>query len=246
MKLLELLPGTKIDLRIFRDVENESKTGEQAVTYLSQIHEVLREDEFEMQMPMQNGKIVLVPANVRYEAVFISNKGMFKAECIVEDRYKKGNFYLMRGRLVSNLVKYQRRQFYRFPCQLPIVYSSLDAEVAGMDTMEGVKMGVKTRTTNMVVRGYGTILDISGGGLRFSSSFDLSQEKYLYLQFSLNMDGQKRTLEQVGTVLKSWKPDGSDKYMNRVKILYKDTDYQELIVRYVFEEERRQRQEGMK
>lgn len=246
MDLKEILPGTKIDLKIYQDVEAYGTTSGDITTYLTSVFDVIDSSTFEMQMPIQFGKVILLPVNVRYEVVFISEKGMFKAECTVVNRYKKGNFYLMRAQLNTDLIKYQRRQFYRFPCHIQMVYSSVDERIAGLETMEAVKSGMKESTANMVVRGYGTILDISGGGLRFSSSYDLSQEKCLYLQFSLDIGGEKMNLEQVGCILESWKPDGSDKFMNRVKILYKDTDYQELVVRYVFEEERRQRQEGTK
>lgn len=243
MKLNEMVPGTKIDLKVIQN-SYQDDLDDEAPNFLTSVFDILDDSTFEMQMPIQGGQVILLPVNTQYEAVFIMENGLYKANCTVINRYKKDNFYLLRATLTTELMKYQRRQFYRFPCNVQMIYSALSEENAKLGSMGEIRTSMKEGPSGMVVRGYGTILDISGGGLRFSSSFDLSQVKYLYLQFSIEVGGEKKTLEQVGRLLESKKLEGSNKHMNRVKILFKDTDYQELIVRYIFEGERRLRQEG--
>ena len=93
----------------------------------------------------------------------------------------------------------------------------------------------------MTVRGIGTILDISGGGARFTSSNSLTNVKYLLLEFQLPQENKKTPLDidVVAKVIDSKQTDAQDKYTHRVKFYFKDPRMKEQLIGYVFQEERR-------
>lgn len=98
-----------------------------------------------------------------------------------------------------------------------------------------------TAGSEMTVRGIGTILDISGGGARFTSSNSLANVKYLLLEFQLPQENKKTPLDidVVAKVIDSKQTDAKDKYTHRVKFYFKDPRMKEQLIGYVFQEERR-------
>lgn len=244
MKVQELLPGTKVDIKVLQQARKEEIAGREALTFLSSVFDIRKDDSIEIMMPTQGGKVVLLSPALRYEFIFTTKNGMYKAEGLVAERFKKDGFYLVLIKLSSRLVKYQRREFYRLQCMLPMVYSSLTTEAAEAETMAETMEIVRQMNFNDIVRGYGTILDISGGGIRFASDTDLSNMEYVLIQFTIELKSGRRSLEVVGKIMGSDKPDTSKKYINRIKLIYKDSDFQEQIVQFIFEEERRLRKKG--
>ena len=110
--------------------------------------------------------------------------------------------------------------------------------------MEGTIDAVRKKMTagnEMTVRGIGTILDISGGGARFTSSNSLADVKFLLLEFQLPQENKKSPLEidVVAKLIDSKQADTKDKYMHRVKFYFKDPHMKEQLIGYVFQEERR-------
>ena len=110
--------------------------------------------------------------------------------------------------------------------------------------MEGTIDAVREKMAagnEMTVRGIGTILDISGGGARFTSSNSLANVKYLLLEFQLPQENKKTPLDidVVAKVIDSKQTDAKDKYTHRVKFYFKDPRMKEQLIGYVFQEERR-------
>ncbi len=241
MEAREIAPGSKVDLRLLQEVNREDGgQGKVAGTYMSSVFDV-EGDDLIMHMPTQGGKICLLPLNVRYEFVFTTSNGLYKAEGIVSERFKKDNFYLMKGELTTDIVKFQRREFYRMECSIPVLFLSLEEDEGEAASMAEVKTMIKDTTRPIAIRGLGTILDISGGGVRFISEKDLGDYEYVFIHFEILLNNRKTNLEIVCNVLaKEYNPD-TKKYNYRTKFLFKDTKMQEKVIRFIFEEERRNR-----
>ncbi|MCR4610857.1 MAG: flagellar brake domain-containing protein [Lachnospiraceae bacterium] len=236
----EILPGNRVDLRLLQDVNREEKSGGSSGTYMTSVFDI-DGDKYILHLPTQGGKILLLPLNVRYEFVFTTNNGLYKAEGTVTERFKKDNFYLMKGELTSDIVKFQRREFYRMECSIPVLFLSLEDDEGEAEKMAEVKEMIKDPSRPVAIRGLGTILDISGGGVRFISEKDLEEYNYIFVHFEVLLNNKKTNLEIVAKILaKEYNPDNR-KYVYRTKFLFKDTKMQERIIRYIFEEERRNR-----
>ena len=123
---------------------------------------------------------------------------------------------------------------------VPMIFMELAETAAMAETIEEVKKSIKTRN-EMTVRGIGTILDISGGGARFTSSNSLQDIKFLLMEFHLPRKNKEEQLEidVVAKIIESSRTEARDKYMHRVKFYFKDSRLKEQLIGYVFEEERR-------
>ena len=240
MDTKDIKPGSKVDLRLLQEVNR--KEGSAGVsTYMSSVFDLDESGNFILHMPTQGGKILLLPLNVRYEFVFTTSAGLYKAEGTVTERFKKDNFYLMKSELTGDIVKFQRREFYRMECAIPLLFLSLEDDEGEAEKMADVKEMIKDTTRPVAIRGLGTILDISGGGMRFITEKDLEEINYLFLHFEVLLNNKKTNIEVVAQILgKEYNPDNK-KYSYRMKFLFKDTKIQERIIRYIFEEERRNR-----
>ena len=86
---------------------------------------------------------------------------------------------------------------------------------------------------------YGVIMDISGGGIKFSS--DVKNESGSYIISVISLNGERMMIVcKIIACEKSQKV--SDKYINRAKFIFKNISDREKIVRFVFDEERKARQ----
>lgn len=246
MKVTDILPGTKVELKILQDVRRlENGEDIEVTVYHSNVFDILDSNTIELYVPYEGGRLITIPLEVQYEVIFLMEGSIFKAEGLLVERFKQDNFYLMKMRFESILLsKFQRREHYRLECNMPLIYSSLEDEVADIATMAEVKKMLRSAVGTMRVRGYGTILDISGGGIRFSSKANLSECKYMMFSFNIINDGESVKVEVIGKIIRSTYMEDAAIYSNSVKFFFKDTKFQDQIIRYIFEEERRIRQKN--
>ena len=108
--------GCKVDLCMMQQIEQERKTGVRAHIYKSQVTNIFADGGLELSMPMESGKLVLLPIGTRFEFVFYAQDGLYKGTGLVEERYKTNNIYLLRVSLKSPLRKFQRREYSRMAC----------------------------------------------------------------------------------------------------------------------------------
>ena len=109
-------PGNKIEIQMV-DPQN-GQSNEKPKTYISQIQDVLSENQLELVMPMEKTKLILLPMDKEYNLVIYSGNNLFQCLARIIDRYKSNNVYTLVVEMTSNLRKYQRREYYRFSCVL--------------------------------------------------------------------------------------------------------------------------------
>ena len=238
MDVRDLLPGSKVEIHMIQMVNRKKDPNDNQGTYLSVIYDVNSDDTIDINMPTESGKLQILPKNIRYEFEFTMSHGIFKAEGTVIDHLKNGHVYLIRVRLSTPLKKFQRREYFRMECLLPIMFIGLDEMAASYQTIDEIK-GYLDYSNEMKVRGMGTMLDISGGGARFVSSNSLEGIVFLLLQFTIEHEGKQKEIETVARMVRSEKMPDDNKYIHRVQFEYKDRRTKETIISYVFEEERR-------
>lgn len=141
MRMEDLMPGCKVDIRITQLMEKEDVDATQGIYYTS-IFDVTK-DSIELQMPMVGGRLQLLPKNIRYEFIFSTPMGLYKAQGTVTDHIKKQHFYLLKIVLTSPLEKFQRREYYRITCMVPMIFMGVTEEAA----MEGAIDAVREKMT---------------------------------------------------------------------------------------------------
>lgn len=229
-----IMPGQKVELHATAgngDLKDKDKV------YLSRVHEVLSDDRLEITMPMEQTKLILLPVDGEYEVFFYTKSGLYQCICRIIDRYKSNNVYILVIELVSNLRKYQRREYYRFSCALDMSARELDEEeIEALETLD--------ERRNYLVPGlplkHSVIVDISGGGLRFVANQKYEEGCLIYCRYSLTVNGVNKEYNLVGKVLhvsEVEKQRGS--FEHRVQYINIDSVEREEIIRYIFEEERK-------
>ena len=144
--------------------------------------------------------------------------------------------------LKSQPEKFQRREYYRLPCLLDFRYFPVTEEQAALEDMDDIFDAL--REEGILEKPLlGSILDLSGGGLRFQVSQELEPDTHLLAELNLRSQTMNRQLYVIVSVISSKRVERLPdiRYEIRGKFVMKDDRIREQIIRYIFEEERRTR-----
>ena len=194
-------------------------------------------------MPTEGTKLILLPLDVRLEFVFYSGGFLYKSIGQIVERFKRDNIYTLEVELKTRLEKFQRREFYRYECSIDFKFFELTEEQADLATVEEIFAQLRDEHFNDKIR-TGTIVDISGGGIRFNSDTELKSGDHILAVAHLANERMNQEFHIVGSVISCEKKEQvtEKKYVSRVKFMIKDDRVREDIIRYIFEEERLTRQ----
>lgn len=233
-----LAVGNKIEM-----TEIVSKNTEEKKVYVSQILEFDEEEEeiLKVAMPILEGKLIPLQVGSRFHMNFYGNQGMYLADCVVENRFREGNVYVMVVRLTTDLKKNQRRQYYRMNW-----YYHLKFKIFTVEEMEQYNKSKKIPET-IQEREFleGTTLDLSGGGVRFVTREEVSKNDMLFLQMAFQAEEGVRTFDIPAVVIAS-NSTRKDPGLYEVRVCFMDIPERnrEFIIKYIFNEERKKRQGG--
>lgn len=228
--------GNKIELQpVDRVEENGDETSKKV--YFSKVYDILSEDTMEILMPMEQTKLILLPVDSEYDLIIYQEGGLYQCLARVIDRYKSNNVFILVVELVSNLRKYQRREYYRFSCALEMCARNLQEE-----ELEAVENKLPYTLTPGLPLKQSIIVDISGGGLRFLSSQRYEPESMLYITYNLLKGNEKKMYEIIGKVLSVKELENrKGTFEHRVQYYDMNSRVREEIIKYIFEEERKNR-----
>ena len=233
-----VMPGDRMELVTIKSDNGGSDVKEEKRVYRTKVYDVVSDEEIRVYMPMEGGKLILLPIDGEFELCFYTQQGLFECYARVIDRYKSDNVYILDMILTTNIRKFQRREYYRLNCILDMKCRSIGVGIE--DRMkEKISQRVEFLDTDFTLQD-GIIVDISGGGARFVSSQKYEKESYILFIFSLLINGEPVPYSVEGKVLFSdeiAKKEGT--YENRVQFVNLTNDDREGIIRYIFEEERK-------
>lgn len=229
MSIKFLEAGQKIEMR---HVPHHSlRSDEPPKVHISQIYEVPDEGTIEVMMPIEHCKLVLLPLKATYTLIVYTRIGVYQCDARVTAQYKKGKVYLLSMELISEIKKYQRREYYRYNCSLPI-YTRLLTEREMEKRIWDVSNGGNE----------GEMLDLGGGGVRF-----ISREKYevndmILCRFTLDFPTGEQEYHILGKVL-SIVTAGKYENKSEIRVQFEDVTNltREEIIQFIFEDERRQK-----
>lgn len=231
-----VMPGDRVELTESRSRQRADEAEQRKKVYKSQIHDILSEDRLEITMPMEQAKLQLLPVDSEYTMYIFTSNGVYRCGTRVAERYKSGNIYLLSMNLTSNLSKHQRREFYRYEC-------AIELKVRGMKPSE---IKAAERRTNEFLTEQplykGVIVDISGGGLRFVTGTVFEPDSFLYLEFILQLPAGPKVYRVAGRLLTAKGMENKPGlYENRIQFINLDPREREEIIKFIFEQERKQR-----
>lgn len=230
--------GNKIELLRVSGSNNPSN-GEGQKVYVSQVYEIIDEDRIKIAIPIEAGKLILMPNNTRIDACFYTSKGLYQGRFIIVDRYKEGNLLIQVVELINELQKYQRRQYFRLSCTMGIMYKDLTKE-----EQEAYLNGEKIEEDILDDTGLlpGVALDISGGGMRFVCKEKHEKNDHVLCMLSLESEEEQRKMGIYSRVISCETVKNNNKlFEHRIEFINLDGAVREYIIKYIFEEERRRR-----
>lgn len=240
--------GDKIDIRILQQVEQNWETGEKPPCYRSKVQDILENGDMEVEMPTEGGRNVSLPSGVRLEFVFYTKSGMYRCVAYIKDRYIKDRLYLLLIELKTPLEKFQRREYYRFECAMEMLYQPIRKDEVKIATIEELKEHHRLTYPEEIFQ-KAIAVDLSGGGLRFICDEPAQKGDYLLLSLNLQGDSMVHLWEVIGKVItcqqienKSERKDSLKKYEYRTQFIMKNSREREMIIKYIFEQERKSRQ----
>ena len=232
--------GSKVEIMpIERMGESDEEAGKKV--YVSKVYDILSEDTLEILMPMEKTKLILLPVDSEFDLVVYQENSLYQCLVRVTDRYKSSNVYLLQVELVSNLRKYQRREYYRFSCALQMCARNLQEE-----ELQAVEKNLPYTLTPGLPLKQSVIVDISGGGLRFISSQRYEPESMLYINYELQIDSEMKMYEIIGKVLSVRELENrKGTFEHRVQYYDMNRKTREEIIKYIFQEERKNRRKEL-
>lgn len=231
--------GCKVELQSMEKSKTLGADAPQRI-FGTKIYEIVTEDTMEVLMPMEQGKLILLPVDQEFDAVIYGQNSLYQCVVRVIDRYKSNNVYILLLELVSNLRKYQRREYYRFSCVLEM--DSRNLEEQELESLENSRNGSLSMLKPGLPLKRSVIVDISGGGLRFISTEMYDVGSYIFCTYTLVMNGEKKKYDVVGKVLAVKEMENRrGNYEHRVQYHNMSADVREEIIKFIFEEERKSR-----
>lgn len=234
--------GDKVDIRILQEVLKGYDLSDKMHIFKSKLHDITSEDEIIIAMPMESSKVVLLPMDIRYDLCFYSQKGLFNCTAVIKDRFKDNNLFEIVMKLTSPLQKYQRRKFYRMECLVDFGYYVIEdpRELEMKDASEAHEYHIKQYPEDAMK--LGTIVDISGGGVRVITNDKMPKEADLLLFFRVNAEGTDYNFTTFARVISTGESEKLEKkYESRIEYMKMNNLDKERIVKYVFQVEREKR-----
>jgi c-di-GMP-binding flagellar brake protein YcgR len=240
--------GDKLEIR---QMDQSGRLMINVKTYVSQLVDIIDQDVINIAAPIGNNRVIILLAGENYNLWFYSNKGLYQCKCEVINNFKEGSMVISQVRVISELQKFQRRQYYRLECIYDIEYRVITKE------MEIIERKVSTddfsspeertefrkrlnQLNNEWVKA--TFNDLSGGGARFTSRLSHEQGDKLRIKFDFNLGKDMKKLVIGAEVVASTKVlNRSDIYEHRVEFKEIGKNDREDLIKFIFEQERRRR-----
>lgn len=238
--------GNKLELvKISNNENGENKT------YVSKLLDFTEDDKAYIAMPIERGRIIPLGVGERYFIFFYTDNGLFQCKAVITSRFKHENIFTLEVQFISELEKYQRRQFYRMECNLDISYHVITDEEKLLESkvkldkferQEEKEECLKKLEELKSLWQEGTVTDISGGGLRFNSNGEIvSGDSGLVSLNLLTTEGMKNLILGIKIISSIRLVNHWGYHENRVQFKEITKDEREVIVKYIFEEDRRRR-----
>ena len=237
--------GNKIDICSLEKDDRKKHDGKKLPILVSQLEEIDEDGELVIQMPMYKGKLVLLSLGSRYELMFYTKRGLYRAVCQVTDRYKEDNFFMVKVMLRSNLTKFQRREYFRLECIIGMDAYELQREEALM--LSGAKLEQRISDPEVAqTLSKAVIVDISGGGIRFISERKHEEGDYLAVHMTLSNGNIDKDIWVVVSIVSCRKAaQNMERYETRAEYIHMGNKLREIIIKYIFDEDRKIRKKDV-
>lgn len=243
-----LTVGDKIDIK---PLDKNGRPLRIARTFVSQLIDFVDFDVINIAAPIVYRKPIVLNAGSYYNLCFYANKGLYQCDCVVLSNHKENNLLVSVVRITSNLEKFQRREFYRLECIHDMEYRIISKEeeiierkLQTNDFKDKEELDESKQKLSQFEKEYrkASIIDISGGGTRFSSGSLHNAGDKIRIRLDIVVGNkQKRMLLRADIIASERILNRNDIYDHRVEFSKITPKEQEDLIRFIFEQDRRLR-----
>ncbi|MCH5264889.1 MAG: flagellar brake protein [Lachnospiraceae bacterium] len=200
-------------------------------------------------MPIYENRLVPLDIGDEYQICFFTNAGLYQCRARIQRRYTEKKMHVMDVIFLTELKKFQRRKFYRLDCMFSVKYriisevertlrerlekGDFESEEKRQDCLDSLEQIPKEWMD-------GTISDLSGGGMRFHSSKELEKDGIVEVRLPLSFRSGILPMTFILRVVACTHYEGSRvAYEIRGEFENIKDSEREIVVKYVFEEQRR-------
>lgn len=230
MDLSEVEIGSKLELERF------DNTGERLEpTLISEFEWIEGENMAAIAAPIFEGHIVPLPINSEVNVYFIQRNGsllsLFKFYAIITSRLVTDNLHILIVEKQGDIAKVQRRNYFRLDCFVEVQYRILDP--ADDEPYDRDRSYINTLANNLSGGGVCLMLEekIPAGSIVECEMFNDQNRKVTFY-------GKVMRFEETGK-------DGKYKYEAGIAYIEISDNDREVIVRYVYDEQRKLLRKGL-
>jgi c-di-GMP-binding flagellar brake protein YcgR len=207
-------------------IEITMKDGGANQSFASQVDEAKKRDDILIVMPVMYNRLIKLPVGEHYNMLFHTQQGMFSFDASVTGYTKDGNINLLKVKLNDEGKRIVRRSHFRFKVEIPVKITRLNDELLDLDVSQEILLD-------------GIVKNLSGGGMILLVDDDIPNKQRV--KCLLNIEGQLIII--LGTVLDRLNARrGKDGFEYRVMFSGLTQADEDIIVQYVFTEQRKELQ----
>ncbi len=200
-------------------------------------------------MPLHEGRVIPLEVGDEYTICFFTTAGLYQCIAQITGRSIENNVYVLMVEFITALKKFQRRGFYRLDCLFPIRQREISEEerilaerlIRNNFETEEDRFKCKAELKKISPEWKEAMVsDISGGGIRFHGSEARKEDEIIEIFLPLSMKEELIPIKVKMRVI-SCSENANSKVSFEVRGEFIDLDesMRELIVKYVFEEQRK-------
>ena len=222
--MLDFKTGSRLRLEIFGDSGQSIER-----VFISQLEEAINEYEAYIAAPIVEGVVYAVRNGWNTTVYTQEGNDFYRFHARVMQRLQRDGLALLRIQRVSDIETTQRRRYYRFKCAIPFKYRI----IANIDADMGAPF-INGQTA-----------DISGAGLSFASADVLEVDSLIECELTID----SKQIYLVGKIKRCYRVQETDSesFKYNVGVFFSEIEnaHREMIIRYIFNEERRQIRVGI-
>ena len=198
--------------------------------------------------PLKDGRIIPLRVDQDVRLCFFTKSGLYQCKARIKKRYIEDKIPMLDVLLVSEPEKYQRRRFYRLECTYEIRYRRLSLEEVrirrDLESGYGDEQELKKQLEEIPEEWKtGVITNLSGGGLRFHLNESLEKGESIELDIPITLKNGVVPMRVFSHVIDCTGESINSKDV-RCEFDSIGNKERELVVKYVFEEQRRRMSGG--
>ena len=217
-------------------------------SFVTRVYAVKDNDHLDILMPRNVTQSMDFAIGERFIFVFQNEGSLYQSVGVIADRYRPLGVYVLTIRLVNEIEKIQRRQFFRVDCLVDIQYryneENKDYYQEKLEKQKGLSEEEIEYAEQQIKMSpsewrFATAIDISGGGVRFNCKEKLEKETRLDIKMHMKEIDDGSDIIVSAKVVSSYEMrNRKNLFENRVEFMNISPRNREKIVRYVFEKDR--------